>query len=209
MTRKVKAITASLAVCLAASVGLASAAQGAQFVTSNGNYPTSIAGGQTTEHKIAMGVRTITCTTANFTGALVGPSSSLTIYPEYAGCTASGGLPAKILMHGCTYVFQANGGGSTGTVDISCPEGSNAKLNIYTSQGNFEKDQPTCVGTIKPQSGLGGVSYQNLGGGILTSLSVKPAISMSGPQLVCGTGSTMTYNGSTSFASAGEGILVQ
>lgn len=142
----------AMAMALTAVVGAASASA-AQFRAEE--YISGVTGTQTATQKFKLKNTEISCTTATSSGAIFGPSTTLTVTPSFSGCAAS--LPVKAAItantNGCDYVYKNSGEPyeNNGTMDISCSKGIE-----FTGGG--------CTFKIPPQTGRGNVKFKNSGG---------------------------------------------
>ncbi len=78
-------------------------------------------------------------------GTMTAAGESISMTPSFSGCLLVG-VSASVSANGCSYVFHA-GGGTSGTLDIACPEGK----AITVSAGN-------CAMAIPAQTGLSAVA---------------------------------------------------
>lgn len=215
--RNLKRLGIAFVAVFAMSAVVASAAQAVNYTSTDGNYPTTVAGNQEGTHEFKAGIRTVTCSTAQFEGTATAASSTLTITPTYTNCLATGSLPVTVAMNGCDYLFHATST-TASTTDIVCPVGNKIVVNIYASAAaHGEGKAPVCKINIGGQTGLTGLATENQGSG--TTASVKTtanianiAVTIEGSALVCGTGATATYKGVTpisgSFGGNNEGVHI-
>jgi hypothetical protein len=86
----------------------------------------------------------------------------------YGGCTASGIFPMTIDMNGCNYVFDAgttNESGSTGSVEIDCPEpsqGITIRIFAFGSTSHETKDLLCEIHIPEQTPTSGSVTYENV-----------------------------------------------
>lgn len=133
MAGKLKLIGIVLVV-LAAS-GVAATAAQAEGTFEAEEYPANLAGEQTEMFEFEVeGVGKVKCTTATFTGAMSGSSSTVGLAPSFSGCTAFGFAAATFNSNGCEFIVH--GGEEISEVefeapmDISCGEAM-AKLEFH------------------------------------------------------------------------------
>jgi hypothetical protein len=147
------AIAAALAV---SAVGSTAASAGTFKADS---YPATIKGEQSTQLLFTGVVGTWKCTKLAMVGELAAASGSLTLAPQYEGCSWAG-IAATISMNGCTYKFNAGEtveGKETkvkGTMDIVCPAG---KEMVLVLNGG------TCTIRIAAQTSLNSVILETAG----------------------------------------------
>lgn len=94
------------------------------------------------------------CGSGGFTGELKAASSQLSVNQFGLSCTAFGFMTSSLSWNGCNYLLHVGSGSGdefTGTIDFVCPEGQ----KVVITAGN-------CEIQIGAQSGLPGVSYENL-----------------------------------------------
>jgi hypothetical protein len=103
------------------------------------------------------------CTTVTYKGTQATTSATtIQLAPTYSGCTDVG-LNSTVTTNGCEYLLHvpATAGVTTGTRDIVCP-GAN---EITITAPNPALGKAKCITHIPPQTGLGVVTYSNLGAG--------------------------------------------
>jgi hypothetical protein len=158
-------------------------------------FPVSLLGAQSGSYKFTRLGRVVTCQTVNFSaGELSEAGSQPLLDATYGGCNSSLGPVATVDTNGCMYELSVLNSGPpyVGEVGVSCPEGKEIALKVYTSQKNFELKSPLCVYSIGTQGGIAGVSYSTAGEGsertIGIDLQLKELSSTlaSGPTLICG-----------------------
>ncbi len=118
----------------------------------------------------------VKCTSATYKGTQSSTSTTtIQVAPTYSGCTFVG-LNSTITTNGCEYLFHvpATAGVTTGTVDIVCPGTNEITVTAPTPALGKAK----CIVHVPPQTGLGTVTYSNIGSG--TTREVKVAVSLSG-----------------------------
>lgn len=155
--RNLKILGLALVAVCATSVALASTAAADDFTAEV--YPATVTGALDPGTDLVLGTTagTTTCTVVQEHGTLAGPATELTMTPVFQNCVGSG-FPGVFDMNGCDFVYRINGGGlTTGTMDIVCPVGQ--EITKTAIGGGTIK----CTIHIPPQTGLGGVTYANLG----------------------------------------------
>lgn len=167
-------------------------------------YPVALTGEQVVKQKLKTSGGTVKCQDAALTGTLSGPSSTASLAPTYAGCTAFG-LEGKITAHSCRYVLHITGEAAPygGTMDIAC-EGKD----------QLEVTAGSCTVKIPSQSALSGIEVESTGSGSnakiavswnVTGLAYTEGAGCSAP----GTRANGTYTGSASIgAPGGYGVYV-
>lgn len=114
----------------------------------------------------------IKCTEGSYTGELSGTESVEFELPTvaYGGCTAFGGLfSASIETNGCTYRFtvtKINEGKREGRFDLTCP--AEKEITAKVTQAGVTK----CTIHVPPQTGLGTVTYTNIGSGTTREITM-------------------------------------
>ena len=205
MTRNLKALGPALVAAFAfaavsASSALAVTEPVAHFTASE--YPSYIEGNQIGNHTFTTPLGTITCTTAHFTSKankLTAAATSLTVTPEYTGCSTKTALgaeyPTTVTNNGCTYTFTVHEKGTTtngnietpsgtvenaithtwtGDVHIKCPEGvKGIEVHAYENVTKHTNDQPICTYTVKPQTVNNIVYRVHTVGGVSTYTTVE------------------------------------
>jgi hypothetical protein len=178
MKAKLKSLGAALVAVLAMSALLASAAHAQTTFTLTGDAGTTkLDGVNSGAHVFTQSAgRSYTCTSVTSTGAVILPTSTVTVSPVFTGCTSSIGvgtpLPVTITMNGCDFLFHLTGtdadgdpDGYVGDTDVLCPESKKIDIHVYKEGTQpSEHSDPTkilCTYTIGPQtvnSGIGGSS---------------------------------------------------
>jgi hypothetical protein len=185
----------------------ASAASAAKFHVEGTTGPFTVKADQIAEENhiftIEGGLET-KCKTAHFEGTQAGTeAATLTVHPEYSGCTAFG-LSATINTASCKYEFLE----PTGTGPFT------GSLNIVNCSTPITITAGTCKVTVTNQGPIGSVTYTNEA---TTPKTVKVAASVTGitytktedgflcPLNGTGTNSDGTYKGDT-IAKGFEGV---
>ncbi len=123
-----KMLGTALVAMLALSV-MASAASAAEFKAAKS--PVNLFAGQDTKHVFTTDGSAVECETATFEATgVVSPSKTVTVTPDYKGCTAFGFVGAKVEMKGCQYEFLQPNAELVGNVRLAC--GAN-KIRIFAS----------------------------------------------------------------------------
>jgi hypothetical protein len=201
MIRKIKVLGLTLVAVFAMTAVAASAASAAEFHSESS--ATELRGAQQTENVLAFNNRTLKCKSATFVGSQSGTTAStVEVHPTYGNCTAFG-LESTITTTGCNYVLHSNG-----ETDIVCEAGKQIEIEAFG----------TCQVNVAAQSGLGSVSYSNVGSGsteeVLVGLNVGSIkANVTGSTLVCGTNGERlsTYTGSvlTKGSSGGSQVGIR
>ena len=205
MTRNLKALGLALVAAFAfaavsASSALAVTEPVAHFTASE--YPSYIEGNQIGNHTFTTPLGTITCTTAHFSSKankLAKAATSLTVTPEYTGCSTKTALgqvyPTTVTTNGCTYTFTVHEKGTTteaeietpggvkekaithtwtGDVHILCPVGvQGIEVHAYETAAKHLSNEPICTYTVKPQTANNIVYRVHTVGGVSTYTTVE------------------------------------
>jgi len=109
-------------------------------------------------------------TGVTFSGTISnGTATSMVAVPSYKDCTANG-LPATIIINGCTYTLdqpEAIEGGDTtwsNTVDLVCPGGKAIELEVFLGGTKTAHNTKICTITILPANNMGQVISHNIAG---------------------------------------------
>lgn len=153
----------TLALMLVASLGIASLASAAQFRAEE--YPTPIAGSQTSVPVIATNSGNIKCSSTVLTGNLAAASGTISVSPSYSGCKAFG-VPATVNTNSCQYALTSTNESApfTGSLEIACAKEGDA---IEFSASTY------CSVKLPAQKGLGAVSLENTGTGSSRSINLS------------------------------------
>jgi hypothetical protein len=175
MIRNLKFLGLALVAVLAMSAVMAGAASADEFKSEKA--PVTLTGTQgATLDTFSTHAGNVKCTTATYKGTQSTTSTTtIQVAPTYSGCTFVG-LNSTITTNGCEYLFHvpATAGVTTGTVDIVCP-GTN---EITVTAPNPALGKAKCIVHVPPQTGLGVVTYSNLGSG--TTREVKVEVNLTG-----------------------------
>jgi len=153
MIRNLRSLGVAFVAFFAMSALVASAASAAEFHSESSS--TTLAGGQTTEHKFTVEAGSTTCTTASFPGSQTGTTAkTVTVSPAYSGCTNSLLGKMKVNMNGCTYTFSASSA-TAGSVEVGCTGGN--VIEVTREEGGNP-----CTIKVGPQS-TGGITYAGMG----------------------------------------------
>lgn len=160
-------IVASVATAFGAGAPAAFAQSDAKLVAEE--KLVTIEGRELGSHTFERAGRTVECEEARFHGEAENGDTTLILLPTYGKCASPFfGGPATIVRNGCSYVLhltaEAEGEEHSYTAgfDISCPEGKEMIVSIFTSEENHENNTPTCRYMIGAQTGLGTITLTNL-----------------------------------------------
>ena len=168
MTRELKILVLPLVVALAASLAWASAASGTtQFhIGSPPEAEAVLTGGQEgSSNTFDVQFGEVKCTTAKYTAATeLATFTTITFAPTFEGCTLAG-VTTTIDMNGCDYLLHVNNEGAPykGPLDIVCEAGKEITVTGGTK----------CTVHIPPQTGLGPITYANIGSGATSEITVN------------------------------------
>jgi hypothetical protein len=218
MIRNFKAMGLVAVAVLALSATAASGASAAEkFHSSIEN--TFVHAEQEGTNVFTVNSRTVTCTTATFSGESKGKetaagvfsTTTLTVHPKYENCTAFG-LPATVTTEGCNYEFLEPAGTTptlTGNLNLVCETGKSIIINVNSG---------TCTVTVGTQNGLSSVSYttETVGGHEQVKVAANVTnitANVAGGILTCGTNGARpsTYVGNVitkGFTNSGLGTQV-
>ena len=144
----------ALVAVLALSAVAASAASAAEFKATSS--PVDLRAGQDNTHTFTTDGSAVTCETATFAAnGVVAPSKTVTVTPDYKGCTAFGFVGAKVEMKGCQYEFLQPNESLEGNVRLAC--GAN-KIRIFASV--FGSTCEVLIGETS-NTNLAKVTYKN------------------------------------------------
>ncbi len=147
-------------VALAALGSLAATSALADQLKSSGAATVSLSGHQ----KVASTFKTTAggkeCKSGTTSGTGTTPTSTLTLTVTTSECSCFG-VACTIDMNGCQYLGHL-GVGTTATVDIVCPPGQEIT-------GTSSK----CTTHIKPQTGLGSITFKNIGTGSTREIELE------------------------------------
>jgi hypothetical protein len=203
MNRKFKAISLALVAVFALSAVAASSATATPPKFTAASYPAQGSGSQPAAavHKFNADGFTTTCEVANFTtSVLAGPSSEITVTPEYDKCKTAG-VSSKVTLNGCAYIFTMTTTNvpNLSTVTLECPE----KQEITIDVGN--PAAPTCVIHVPPFKDAHHAKLENKHPNILATATVTvPLVHLTDTTALCpfngNTTSTALYEGSVELA---------
>ena len=91
-------------------------------------------------------------------------SETLEVHPTYSNCETFLGAAMSITTTGCNYVFHLKKGETKGTTDVECEAGK----KIVIKMGSI------CTYEIGTQTGLGSITYKNVGAGTTREVIVEP-----------------------------------
>jgi hypothetical protein len=207
MMRNLKVLGLALVAMFAMSAVAASMAS-ADDLTSESS-PVTLTGAQEENDVFTTTAGNTSCKEVKYKSAPTAtPTTTVSVTPEYPEKTAGGlqnctalGFPAKVDTNGCTYLFHIGAGVTTGTLDIVCA-GSN-EITVTANNTATEK----CIIHVKGQTGLGPITYTNVGSGTTRELTVsakitnlsyshtRPAGEPGLGACTTGSGTTGSYNG--------------
>jgi hypothetical protein len=150
MRSKIKLAAAVILGLLALGAVNSPAASATDFTAAS--YPAALHGTSGSTHAFEVGTGVIQCQ-ATFAGTMNAASTTQTMTPTYTSCQCYG-LNCTVTMNGCDYALHSQASGTNGTLSILCPAGNEILID---TAGNL------CNTHIKPQTGLGGLSYANNG----------------------------------------------
>lgn len=211
MIRNIKVLGTALVAALAISAVAASLASADSFTAESA--PAIYTGSQQTANVLTTTVGTQKCTTTTFKGTVNATSTTtVSVSPSYSGCTAFG-FPSDYDVNGCEYLFHISptAGVTTGTVALVCPAGKEITITAKSSVTN-----PTLKCTIHTpaQSGLGTVTYKNVGAGAtreilfelnLTGIKYTHTAGTGLGACTSGSATSGTYTGSVLFTGENAG----
>jgi hypothetical protein len=163
-----KALGLSLVAVLAMSAIVASAAQAGKLSTEGGGSTNiqadQIGGG----HVFEVEGNKVTCSTAHFYSVAMTPkgsetevevangATSITMHPEYKGCTAFGIINSTVTTTGCNYTIEAPGNEEAGMVYKA-----NIKLECEAGKKVEISAAGICEATVSEQTISSGLSFVN------------------------------------------------
>lgn len=165
-----------LALMAALAIGAQAPAAAQARVTFTTSQRVALEGKRSGEDVFTAGGIAKECPKVSFSGTLRGNSTSLRLIPQYgvpilSGCVAKalGGLHAKFVASGCSYLLHAKARMAAGKrwradVDILCPDGALLEWNVYENQREFELGNTLCTTAMLPQTGLGTAELSNVAG---------------------------------------------
>jgi hypothetical protein len=205
MMRNLKVLGLALVAVFAMSAVAASMAS-ADDLTSEVS-PVTLTGAQEENDVLTTTAGNISCKEIKYKGTAVTPTTTVSVTPEYpeksggvTNCTALG-FPMLVDVNGCSYLFHIGAGVTTGTLDIVCPAGKEITVTVnYLSTVK-------CIIHVPAQTGLGPVTYTNVGSGATREITVsakitnlkyshtRPAGEPGLGACTTGSGTTGSYNG--------------
>ena len=166
MTRKIKALSLTLAVAFAMSAVAASVASAEAFHFGSTVEHTIISGEQTGSGEVlTVHGGTVKCATVRYDGTINSATkrtTEITIHPTYGGCSYAGIVNSLAIdMNSCDYLFTAKtkdaGPVYTGEVHIKCTTPGDT-ITVTVVIGGVTK----CIIHI-PEQSLTGTTYSNAG----------------------------------------------
>jgi hypothetical protein len=204
MTYKLKLLGLAAVAALALSSFTASVAS-ADVLTVE-SLPTTLTGAQEGLDVLKVHAGETRCTTVKYQGTVAtSPTTTITVTPTFSGCTFTG-LAGAIDMNGCDYLFHINSaaGTTTGTTDIVCPAGQ--EITITAPAVGTKK----CIVHIPPQTGLGSVTYTNVGVPPTSELTLSLALTGIKYSQTAGTaesGNCLTADSTTTGTYTGKALI--
>lgn len=124
------------------------------------SYTANLNGIATSSHQFVFSAGKYNCGNASVTGQISSATAELPVFQSFFACTFTGFM-ATINQNGCQFVWHVDNAGPpyVGSIDIKCPTEKGIEI---TSWGGGMK---ICTATIRPQTGLKGVSFANMGAG--------------------------------------------
>jgi hypothetical protein len=195
MIRNLKALGLALAVVLATSATVASAASAAGQLTSDG--PVKLTGTSAGGAATAFGFKvechehaTVGAVGETPHGFLTPPVSAFTVQTQSTNCVATIGAtaaPATVTTNGCDGVTKIgetiSAGKWGGTGEIVCPPNSQIEIHAYTSAAHTST---ICTVKIPAQTGLSGGTVENIAGGKITLGGTIKGIKATKTGVLCG-----------------------
>ena len=167
MIRNAKILGLALVAMLAMSAIAASAASATAFDAPSGLTKITASQEANFEHTVGVTFGSITCEKVTFVGEASGNGlASGEVIPNYTNCLVAG-IAATVDTNGCNYKLFA-----TGTMNIVCPEGKEITATAPASPSTAK-----CTLHIPAQTGLGKVTYANIGASSPTKKSQLPSMS--------------------------------
>lgn len=115
------------------------------------------------------GSRVLSCSTAQFSGALINGATELTASPTYDVCQVKVGeitLPATVNLFACDYRYRDLTNVSPETwsaiTELACPEGQAIRILVYSNHSNHTSGTRLCEYSLFPQTLIAGVHFQDL-----------------------------------------------
>jgi len=195
MNRNLKTLGLALAVVLATSAAVASAASAAGHLTADG--PVKLTGTSAGGAATAFGFKvechehaTVGAVGETPHGFLTPPVSAFTVQTQSTNCVATIGAilaPVTVTANGCDGVTKIgetiSAGKWGGTAEIVCPETKQIEIHAYT---NSSHTSMICNVKIPPQSGLTGGFVENIAGGKITLGGTVTGIKATKTGILCG-----------------------
>lgn len=156
MTARLK-VSVLAVLALAAISAFASAAQALPPEFHVEKAPATLKGQGLNAHRMTFDGGVVQCNNSTFHGTQEAlTTTTMTLTPTYAGCTAFGFVGVPIDVNGCAFLLHLVAGSNppTATSDIECPVGQEITITA-----------PFCTIHIEPQVGLSHVIIDNQGAG--------------------------------------------
>ncbi|HEY6552134.1 MAG TPA: hypothetical protein VI669_02210 [Vicinamibacteria bacterium] len=166
--RNINAMGLALLAMLATSAVAATAASADDKLTAE-SYPVTLTGGVDPGSNVqwVLGMN-VNCSQVQDHGSLSSTATTFSVSAVFSGCLGAG-LQTTIHMNGCTFLYHLVAGDTThGTVDIVCPAGQEITFTINPAEHGLTNK---CTIHVKPQTGLGEVTFTNVGVGATRELT--------------------------------------
>ena len=157
---RVSNVLTTAAVVLAAISSVAITNAFADELKSSGAATVSLSGKQKVASVFKSTAGSNECKGGTTSGTGTTPTSTLTLTVTTSECSCLG-VACTVDMNGCQYLGHL-GAGTTATVDIVCPAGQ--EMTSTSSK---------CTTHIKPQTGLGTVTFKNTGSGSTQEIELE------------------------------------
>lgn len=151
MIHKFKLLAIAIVATLAFSSLAASLASGDEL-RSEGGKTVVMSGTHITKFTFTTTAGTAQCNKVSTTATSKTPASTITFTPVYEQCTCFG-IACTLDMNGCDYLGHL-GAATTATLDIVCSAGK--EITVTSAK---------CTLHIKAQTGLGSITFKNIGAG--------------------------------------------
>ncbi|HEX6687674.1 MAG TPA: hypothetical protein VF085_03290 [Solirubrobacterales bacterium] len=147
-------------------------------------YPAVVEGYASAPHRFTVNIGYVECDEVEFrefSGKMTKATSEMVFQPWHWLCEGKQGglsIPIAFKAQGCEFALSALNVGPpyAGQFGIKCPLGSPGfEIVTYT---NFEMTTPLCKVLYPPQTGVEGVSYENVGTG--SARAVETSLELSG-----------------------------
>src|SRR5215207_8277849 len=150
---------------------------------------------------------TVKCKEVNYSAETTTPTSSFSASPSIPVKTIGGeqncsgfGFPTEVHTNGCNFKHTL-GAGTTGTVDIICPAGSEITYTAVSSS------TPKCIVHIPAQNGIATSTYKGVGSGTTREVEISMNLTGISYKHTAGTGIGACTSGSASNGTFVGGTL--